>query len=198
MECYRGHKKFETVLLYLDDVIVYSNMYEDHLEHLAEVFEALSVFGLKVKPSKCHLLKSKVQYLGHVVSARGVAPDPEKVTVIKDWPRPSTFKEVQQFLRLVGYYRRFIKGFTRIVAPMQDLLIGQSKKAKNPSPPFEWSKRAEESFTRLKMALTGDEVLAYPDYGYIRTPAMWDWEQCCPRLIGVCGSVKLYALWRRP
>ncbi|XP_073515516.1 uncharacterized protein [Phyllobates terribilis] len=164
MECCLGHRNFETVLLYLDDVIVYSKTYEDHLKHLAEVFKALANYGLKVKPSKCHLLKPKVQYLGHVVSADGVAPDPDKITVIKDWPRPSSIKEVRQFLGLVGYYRRFIPGFTKMAAPMQDLLIGQSRKAKNQKPPFRWEKLEEESFCQLKMALTGDEILAYPDY----------------------------------
>ncbi|XP_073500632.1 uncharacterized protein [Phyllobates terribilis] len=138
MECCLGHRNFETVLLYLDDVIVYSTTYKDHLKHLAEVFDALASYGLKVKPSKCHLLKPKVQYLGHVVSADGVAPDPDKITMIKDWPRPSSIKEVRQFLGLVGYYRRFIPGFTKMAAPMQDLLIGQSRKAKNQKPPFRW------------------------------------------------------------
>ncbi|XP_073510768.1 uncharacterized protein [Phyllobates terribilis] len=164
MECCLGHRNFETVLLYLDDVIVYSKTYEDHLKHLAEVFEALASYGLKVKPSKCHLLKPKVQYLGHVVSADGVAPDPDKITAIKEWPSPSSVKEVRQFLGLVGYYRRFIPGFTKKAAPMQDLLIGQSRKAKNQKPPFKWEELEEESFCQLKMALTGDEILAYPDY----------------------------------
>ncbi|XP_069618471.1 uncharacterized protein [Ranitomeya imitator] len=164
MECCLGHKIFKTVLLYLDDVIVFSKTYEDHLRHLAKVFEALSNFGLKVKPSKCHLLKSKVQYLGHVVSSEGVAPDPDKVTVIKNWPKPSNLHEVRQFLGLVGYYRRFIKDFTKIATPLQDLLVSQSKKTKGKNITLDWNNRLEGSFTQLKLALMGDEVLAYPEY----------------------------------
>ncbi|CAJ0940530.1 unnamed protein product [Ranitomeya imitator] len=164
MECCLGHKNFETVLLYLDDVIVYSKTYEQHLKDLAEVFEALSRYGMKVKPSKCHLLKPKVQYLGHIVSSEGVAPDPEKITTIRDWPRPTSAKEVRQFLGLVGYYRRFIKGFTKLAAPLQDALVGQTKKPSNRNPPFQWNDEREDSFEQLKKALTGEEVLAYPDY----------------------------------
>ncbi|CAJ0934562.1 unnamed protein product [Ranitomeya imitator] len=150
MECCLGQKNSETILLYLDDVIVFSKMYEDHLKHQAEVFEALSNFGLKVKPSKCHLLKPELQYLGHVVSTEGVAPDPDKVTVIRDWMKPSNIHEVRQLLRLVGYCRRLIKDFTKIAAPLQDLLVGQSKKTKNKNTQFEWNDRMKGSFTRLK------------------------------------------------
>lgn len=108
MERCLGHKKFETVLLYLDDVIIYSKSYEDHLKHLAEVFQVLIKHGLKVKPSKCHLLKPEVKYLGNIVSSEGVKPDPEKVATVCNWPTPTTVKEVRSFLSFAGYYRRFI------------------------------------------------------------------------------------------
>lgn len=164
MECCLGHKNFETVLLYLDDVIIYSKTYEEHLQHLAEVFEILAKHGLKVKPSKCHLLKSKVQYLGHVVSAEGVAPDPDKLAAVKDWPVPTTIQEVRRFLGFAGYYRRFIKNFTRIAAPLQDLLKGQQCKKTFRSPSIQWTAELENSFTQLKKMLTEAPILAYPDY----------------------------------
>ncbi|XP_069586084.1 uncharacterized protein [Ranitomeya imitator] len=125
-----------------------------------------------------------------MVSAEGVAPNPDKVNVIRDWPKPSTIHEVRQFLGLVGYYRRFIKDLTKIAAPLQDLLGGQSKKTKNKSPQFAWNNGLEESFIRLKLAVTGDEVLAYPDYDQLfllytvaSNVGLGDWEQCCPRCI---------------
>ncbi|KAM4038373.1 uncharacterized protein ACNLHF_016687 [Anomaloglossus baeobatrachus] len=138
-------------------------MYEAHLEHLAEVFEALSRYGMKLKPSKCHLLKPKVQYLGHVVSAEGVALDPEKITAIQNWPRPSTVREVRQFLGLMGYYRMFAKGYTKMAAPLKDLLVWQPTYSKPSGPPFKWGKQQEDSFEQMKSALTGEEILAYPE-----------------------------------
>lgn len=111
MEHCLGHRNFEMVLLYLDDVIIFSRTYEEHLEHLEEVFTQLVRAGLKLKPSKCHLLKPKVQYLGHVVSAEGVKPDPEKIRVVRDWSVPKTEKDVRSFLGFVGYYRRFIENY---------------------------------------------------------------------------------------
>ncbi|KAM4026865.1 uncharacterized protein ACNLHF_022735 [Anomaloglossus baeobatrachus] len=129
-------------------------MYEDHLKHLADVFEALSKYGMKLKPSKCHLVKPKVEYLGHVVSAEVVAPDPEKITAIRNWPIPTNIKEVRQFLGLMGYYRCLIKGYTKMAAPMQNLLVRQTKHVKTSGTPFTWGEEQESSFQQIKSALT--------------------------------------------
>ncbi|XP_040264683.1 uncharacterized protein LOC120979792, partial [Bufo bufo] len=164
MERCLGHKNFETVLLYLDDVIVYSKTYEDHLKHLAEVFEILIKYGLKVKPSKCHLLKPAVKYLGHVVSGEGVQPDPDKLAAVRNWPVPTTVKEVRGFLGFASYYRRFIPHFAQIADPIQELLRGQPKKSPRTPVPIEWNEEREIAFQLLKKKLTEPPVLGYPDY----------------------------------
>ncbi|XP_044158409.1 uncharacterized protein LOC122944239, partial [Bufo gargarizans] len=164
MERCLGHKNFETVLLYLDDVIVYSKTYEDHLKHLAEVFEILVKYGLKVKPSKCHLLKPAVKYLGHVVSGEGVQPDPDKLAAVRNWPVPTTVKEVRGFLGFAGYYRRFIPHFAQIADPLQELLRGQPKKSPRTPVLIEWNEEREIAFQLLKKKLTEPPVLGYPDY----------------------------------
>lgn len=164
MEHCLGHKNFETVLLYLDDVIIYSKSYEDHLKHLAEVFQVLIKHGLKVKPSKCHLLKPQVNYLGHVVSSEGVMPDPEKIAVVENWPTPTTVKEVRSFLGFAGYYRRFIPHFAQIAAPLQELLRGYPKEQMKRRIPIDWTDEHELSFQQLKKRLIEPPILGYPDY----------------------------------
>lgn len=101
-------------LVYLDDIIVFSRSVETHLEQLRAVFSWLKTVGLKVKPSKCRFLQASVHYLGHVISSKGVETDPEKFKCIVDWPTLSCHKDLQQFLGLAKYYRRFVKDFANI------------------------------------------------------------------------------------
>lgn len=164
MERCLGHKNFESVLLYLDDVIIFSKSYEDHLRHLAEVFQVLIKHGLKIKPSKCHLMKPRVNYLGHVVSAEGVMPDPEKISAVQDWPTPTTVKEVRSFLGFAGYYRRFIPHFAQVAEPLQELIRGYPCEQLKRRLPIEWTERQETAFQTLKKLLTQPPVLGYPDY----------------------------------
>ncbi|XP_040197588.1 uncharacterized protein LOC120930474 [Rana temporaria] len=164
MERCLGHLNFQSVLLYLDDVIVYSKSYQEHLTHLSDVFQVLIQHGLKVKPSKCHLLKPQVHYLGHVVSAEGVQPDPAKVQVVKNWPIPRTVKDIRSFLGFSGYYRRFIPHFAQISEPLTSLLRGTAKGNYNGKLPVEWAKEQEVAFQALKHLLTEPPILAYPDY----------------------------------
>ena len=164
MEHFLGHKNFETVLLYLDDVIIYSKSYEDHLKHLAEVFQILIKHGLKVKPSKCYLLKTEVKYLGHIVSSEGVKPDPEKIAAVRNWPTPTTVKEVRSFLSFAGYYRRFIPHFAQIAGPILELLRGHPKRYQKSPIPVEWNTEREIAFQLLKKKLTEPPILGYPDY----------------------------------
>lgn len=164
MEHCLGHRNFEMVLLYLDDVIIFSKTYEEHLQHLEEVFTQLAKSGLKLKPSKCHLLKPKVKYLGHIVSSEGVNPDPEKVQVVRDWPVPKTVKEVRSFLGFVGYYRRFIENFARVAAPLHELLRGKSGQERRSSSLVTWTNQQQCSFEQLKASLIEAPLLAYPDY----------------------------------
>ncbi|XP_069840942.1 uncharacterized protein [Dendropsophus ebraccatus] len=164
MERCLGHLNFQSVLLYLDDVIVYSRTYEDHVHHLAEVFQVLIDHGLKIKPSKCHLLKPQVNYLGHVVSAEGIQPDPEKISAVEHWDTPKTVKEVRSFLGFAGYYRRFIPHFAQVAEPLNELLRGCPRESYNRRLPVEWSERQEIAFQTLKRLLTTPPILAYPDY----------------------------------
>ena len=101
-------------LVYLDDIIIWASTFEDHLGRLRLVFDRIRTAGLKLKPSKCHFLRKEVAFLGHVVSSDGIKTDPEKVKAVKTWPVPQNIKELQSFLGLAGYYRKFIFGFSII------------------------------------------------------------------------------------
>ena len=112
---------FLILLLYLDDIIVYSKTFEDHLENLKVVFERLKNANLKLNPKKCSLLCTKVAFLGHEVSEQGIATDPAKANAVKDWPQPKSVTEVRQFVGLASYYRKFILNFATICKPLHKL-----------------------------------------------------------------------------
>jgi len=99
---------FYMCLVYLDDIIVYSTTVEEHLIRLKKLFDRLKIANLKLKPSKCHLLRAEIKFLGHVVSAKGVSTDPSKIEAVRDWPVPEDVHEVRSFLGLTSYYRQFI------------------------------------------------------------------------------------------
>ncbi len=171
MTCCFGDLNFESLLIYLDDIIIFSRTFEEHLERLEVVFTRLRKHGLKLKPPKCSLLRKEVQYLGHVVSAEGIHTDPEKISRVRDWKRPSNVKEVLGFVGFAGYYRRFINGYATLVAPLYRLTSGDPKKKKRgvrgtsgPAKPFEWSEECEKAFEALKERLITAPVLGYPNY----------------------------------
>jgi hypothetical protein len=111
MESCMGDLYLTYCLLYMDNIIVYSRTYEEHLQCLKAVFQRLHEEGLKLKPSKCRLFQKEIKYLGHIVSEDGVHTDPGKIQAVKAWPVPKTVKQVQSFLGFVGYYRRFVPNF---------------------------------------------------------------------------------------
>ncbi|KAK7916332.1 hypothetical protein WMY93_012093 [Mugilogobius chulae] len=119
----------DSLLIYLDDIVVFSADFDSHIEHLEEVFRRLSEHGLKLQPKKCSLFQRQVTYLGHVISEDGVATDPAKTAAVRDWPRPQTVRQVKSFLGFAGYYRRFIQGFSKIARPLHALThnIGHEK-----------------------------------------------------------------------
>lgn len=118
---------WRTLLIYLDDIIVFSKDLDSHLSRLEEVFTRLKAAGLKLKPSKCTLFAKQVNYLGHVVSVDGVATDQEKVAAVRDWPVPQHKTDVRAFLGTCGYYRRFIAGFSELQRPLSQLCKREAK-----------------------------------------------------------------------
>uniref|UniRef100_A0A3B1J4C1 Gypsy retrotransposon integrase-like protein 1 n=1 Tax=Astyanax mexicanus TaxID=7994 RepID=A0A3B1J4C1_ASTMX len=167
MESCLGDQNYQSLLIYLDDVIVFAADFNSHLDRLDFVFSRLSQQGLKLKPDKCKLLRSSVQYLGHVVSDAGIAPDPDKVTAVQQWRVPKFITELRAFLGLAGYYRRFVKGFSQTAAPLHRLLGGHSikkSKAKALCPPWKWANECETAFESLKQGLVQAPVLAFADF----------------------------------
>ncbi len=113
---------FQIMLVYLDDILVFSKTFPEHLERLRTALTRLQETGLKVKIGKCHFLQPTVTFLGHQVSAEGIATDPNKISAVKQWPVPTTLKALRSFLGFSGYYRRFVPGFSKIAGPLHDLV----------------------------------------------------------------------------
>ena len=151
---------------YLDDIIIYSSgSFTEHLLKLESVFERLLEYGLKLKPSKCHLFLQKIKYLGHVISSEGVEADPDKTVAIKNWPQPTTVHELRQALGFFGYYRRFVKDYAQVAKPLHDLLKGhENSKRSNKNTVITLDHEALNSFNNLKDLLTSPPILAYADY----------------------------------
>ena len=145
-------------LVYLDDIIIFSQTISDHLQKLQEVLARLQKAGLKIKPSKCFLMQRSVHYLGHVVSAKGVETDPKKVSCVWEWPIPTDVKELQQFLGLASYYRRFVKNFAHKARPLYRL----TEKGRR----WNWTDECGEAFVTLKHALISAPILAFPDFNH--------------------------------
>ena len=145
----------DCVMVYIDDVIVYSKTYEDHLRHLELVFDRLQNAGMKFKPSKCSLFQSKVLYLGHIITPNGSYPDPEKVKVIQNLDPPQTVRDVRSFIGMAGFYRRYVEHFSEIARPLTMLTRKNAK--------FIWSPEAQTAFDTLKECLMCSPILAYPD-----------------------------------
>lgn len=171
MTCCFGDLNFTHLLIYLDDIIIFSSTFNEHLERLQIIFDRLREHGLKLKPSKCQFVRKEVNYLGHLVSADGIRTDPEKISRVKEWPRPTDRKEVLQFLGFAGYYRRYVKSYSSLAAPLYRLTSGDPRKKKRgtkksplPDQTFLWTTDCEEAFQALKERLTNAPVLGYPDY----------------------------------
>ena len=149
-------------LIYLDDVIVFSEMPEEHLLRMHVVFDCLREHGLKLKLSKCNVFKSEINYLAHHVSKEGVRPSKKNLESIAQCPPPDTYTKVKSLVGLVGHYRCFIKGFAKIAAPLYDLTSGENKDKK--SEHVDLSPEAWEAFERLKAICLQAPILAFPDF----------------------------------
>lgn len=143
------------VLVFFDDILVYNPSFEEHTEHLETVLQVLKSQQLYANYKKCEFAQKELAYLGHVISAEGVAVDREKIKAMLDWPLPITIKELRGFLGLTGYYRKFIKGYAKLALPLTDQLKKDS---------FGWNLEATTAFNSLKRVMTEAPILALPDF----------------------------------
>ena len=146
--------QWQICLIYLDDILVFSQNFDEHLDRLGQVFDRLRKANLKLKPAKCHFLQEEIHFLGHVISKDGVSPNPENIEKVLKWPRPRNVKEVQSFLGLANYYRRFVAHYSYHVRPLVELTKKTAK--------FEWTKEQEEAFNFIKFALLAPPILGHP------------------------------------
>jgi hypothetical protein len=143
------------VFVFFDDILIFSDSWSSHLQHVKMVLKRLQEHGLAIKRSKCSFGATLVQYLGHVISDKGVAMGADKVEAVRAWPLPRTVRAVRGFLGLTGYYRKFIQSYGDIAAPLTKLLKRES---------FSWTPSATSAFEALKTALTTAPVLQLPDF----------------------------------
>ena len=154
-------KGLKFAMMYLDNIIIFSQDELQHLEYLEIVFGRLQEAGLKMKRSKCKFFKYEIHYLGHLISPEGISPLPNKLDSIRHMPVPNSKKEIKQFLGLTGYYRKFVPRFADISRPLTTLMKKDEK--------FEWTSACQKSFELLKEALCGEPVLKYADTSKLYT-----------------------------
>ena len=157
-----GELNLTYCLIYLDDVIVFSQTEEEHLVRMRVVFDKLREHGLKLKPSKSEVFRTEINYLAHHVSKRGVRPSKKNLQAIAECPPPDTYTKVKSFVGLVGHYWLFIKGFANIATPLYDLTSGENKDKK--SEHLDLPTKAHEAFNRLKAACLQALILSFPDF----------------------------------
>ncbi|GJX23005.1 putative reverse transcriptase domain-containing protein [Tanacetum coccineum] len=143
------------VIVFIDDILIYSRNEKEHEEHLKTILELLKKEELYAKFSKCEFWINTVKFLGHVIDNSGIHVDPAKIEAVKNWASPTTPSEIRQFLGLAGYYRRFIEGFSKIAKPMTELTQKNQK--------FDWGEEQEEAFQLLKQKLCVAPILALPE-----------------------------------
>ena len=148
-------KDFPFAIAYLDDIIIFSKTPQEHLSHICMVFKKLRSANLSMKKSKCSFFSKEIQCLGHILSTTGIQQLPSKTHAIQKMNPPTTPKQVRAFLVLVGYYRKFIRGFAKIAKPLTLLTRQQVK--------FNWTAEHQEAFLHLKEAIVQAPILHYPN-----------------------------------
>ena len=143
------------LVIFIDDILVYSKSEKKHERHLRIVLQTLKEHKLYAKFSKCEFWLKRVTFLGHIISRNGLEVDPEKVEAVNNWKRPETVTEIRSFLDLAGYYRKFIQNFSKLAGPLTRLTQKDRR--------FEWDRKCEESFLELEKRLTTAPVLALQD-----------------------------------
>ena len=163
-----GDLHLKICFIYLDDLIIFSSSFQEHLNRLQQVFQRIRDYGLKLSPKKCSFFMKKVKYVGHIVSKDGVEPDPDKLSKVKNWPTPTNCEQVRQFLGFAGYYRKFIHNFAKIARPLIDIMAVCKKPRSNCKPKLDpkwhWNTEQQQAFEILKEKLTSPPVLSYPDF----------------------------------
>ncbi len=144
------------VLVYIDDILIYSRSEAEHRQHVAEVLQRLRKNNLFLKAEKCSFHQSSVKFLGYHIDQEGIKMDEGKVTAIQDWPMPTSIKELQRFLGFANFYRRFIQNYSSIAGPLTDLLKHKPKS-------LSWTPSATESFNILKETFITAPILVHPD-----------------------------------
>lgn len=147
---------WQVCMVYLDDVLIYSPTFEDHLCSLRKVFSRIQAAGLRLNPKKCHLARDHVVFLGHVVSRHGLQPDPRNTDKVRSWPTPKNPTEVRAFVGLCSYYRRFVRDFAQRAAPLHRLTCKDV--------PFQWTTECDAAFEYLKGVLSAAPVVTMPDF----------------------------------
>lgn len=143
------------VIVFLDDILIFSKSEEEHEQHVRQVLEILRKNKLYAQESKCAFFKRSISFLGHAVSEDGISMEQDKVKAIQEWPAPTSIPTLRSFLGLAGYYRRFVKGFSRIASPLTDLLRNDVK--------FQWQEPQQQAFESLKQAISTAPVLTVAD-----------------------------------
>ncbi|CAF4569907.1 unnamed protein product, partial [Didymodactylos carnosus] len=161
--------KWSCCMVYLDDVIIYSPTFEQHLIDIDNVLNRIKESGLTLKPSKCFFCRRELKYLGHIVSADGIRPDPDKLEAVRSFSVPSKPKDVRAFLGLTGYYRRFIKNYAEIAEP-----LFESIREKH-NPVFVFTPDRQQAFELLKERLISAPIVTYPNFDH---PFMLQLDAC--------------------
>ena len=143
------------VLVFFEDILIYSKTWVEHLYHLKQVFNQLLCHKLFINCAKCLFGQQQVDYLGHIISPHGVLADPSKISSMQSWPVPRTITVLWGFLGLTGYYRKFIRDYGVIAAPLTKLLKKED---------FMWSEEADDAFQCLKLAMTQAPILVLPNF----------------------------------
>ncbi|XP_073792914.1 retrovirus-related Pol polyprotein from transposon opus [Danio rerio] len=175
MEKVMAGLNLQEVIAFLDDLIIFSDTLEQHEERLMKVLQRIATFGLKLAPSKCKIFQTSVKYLGHVISAQGIHPDPDKISAVKEWPIPKTVRDLRSFLGFAGYYRRFVEGYSKIVKPLNVLLQGEFSTRRSSSTSYRvrsklqslagrWDDECQIAFDTVIQKLTTAPTLGFADW----------------------------------
>jgi hypothetical protein len=178
MEHCMSDLNFKKCIVYIDDIVIYSKTFEEHMDRLESVFERLEQYGLKLKSSKCSFFRNKVKYLGHVISSAGIETDPAKTEAVKNWSVPTDLASLRTFLGFASYYRKFVPNYARLVKPLNDMLkTDGNKSTKVDHASWNWTEECQQAFEGVIEKLTSPPILSYPNFDepfYVNTDASHD------------------------